>query len=413
LPMKTLGGWYGMGLRGAVLGVLYALLHSYQKNSVLSFPIIQRGLFFSFKMGIRQILAKSVKLALAAAPVAELFVCVCSYSKNSILILHMRQMLWLRFVFVAGAFFTTLCWELCNHLIQVIHTQRHSFAPPLGSSAAESQPSETLLMVLEESASGSLSQHLAYLDLCNVAESNVDSWRRAAFFEETGETYKRVIGACLRPLDNLSSRLAKGLEIFESDRSGDFLRQQLQVPGVDNKGFQSGIVKDVFRDFQLCTLCARTAVSLMACSRLEDRYGVAQLSGSNILVLSSLLSCLLAVEVYLGRRSSVKGIGIVGPNSIKWTVPSRGTSTEVTHWKGFPFGKGSAMHRKAYALADVLRTAIYQIVSVFGEEMVVGNSMSGKGFAIAERDWLSQKNPLYGTQEMHLQKLSMFLEYRA
>ncbi len=41
LPMKTLGGWYGMGLRGAVLGVLYALLHSYQKNSVLSFPIIQ------------------------------------------------------------------------------------------------------------------------------------------------------------------------------------------------------------------------------------------------------------------------------------------------------------------------------------------------------------------------------------
>jgi nucleoporin NDC1 len=71
------------------------------------------------------------------------------------------------------------------------------------------------------------------------------------------------------------------------------------------------------------------------------------------------------------------------------------------------------MHRKAYALADVLRTAIYQIVSVFGEEMVVGNSMSGKGFAIAERDWLSQKNPLYGTQEMHLQKLSMFLEYRA
>lgn len=69
------------------------------------------------------------------------------------------------------------------------------------------------------------------------------------------------------------------------------------------------------------------------------------------------------------------------------------------------------MHKKAYALADVLRTSIYQIIAVFGEEMVVG-AVGGKGLAIAERDWLSQKAPLYGTYEMHLQKLSLFLNYR-
>jgi hypothetical protein len=36
----------------------------------------------------------------------------------------------------------------------------------------------------------------------------------------------------------------------------------LQVPGVDNKGFQSGIVKDVFRDFQVC-LCSHLLVNLI------------------------------------------------------------------------------------------------------------------------------------------------------
>jgi nucleoporin NDC1 len=162
--------------------------------------------------------------------------------------------------------------------------------------------------------------------------------------------------------------------------------------------------------FQLCAWCARTVASLTATSHLEDRYGVAQLSGCNKATLSSLLSCLLVVEVYLGRRSSARGVGFVGPNSIKWTVPSQGP-VDVSRRKGSPFGKGSAMHKKAYALADILRTSVYQIIAAFGEEMVVGSG-SGKGVAIAERDWLSQTTPLYGTHEMHLQKLGLFLEYR-
>jgi nucleoporin NDC1 len=130
--------------------------------------------------------------------------------------------------------------------IQVILTRRHVFAPPLGSTLAETQPSEQLLSMLEDVESPSLAQHLAYLDLCIVAESNVDTWRRTAFFEESGETYKRIISACLGPLDNLTLRLVKGLEIFET-KSGDFLKQQVQSQGL-NKKSESSSIKEIFRD---------------------------------------------------------------------------------------------------------------------------------------------------------------------
>ncbi|KAH7653544.1 Nucleoporin protein Ndc1-Nup protein [Dioscorea alata] len=388
-----------VALTGSAFGMVYALQYLLRKRWVLQFPIIQRPLFFSFKMGLSACLRRALKLSAQAVACSTVLVMFVPYEFRSEF--RLGRFLNQLFNFYIGTSVASFCWELSHHLLQVVHTRRCSFAPPKGSAAAETNPSEILLETLEQSSPRSLVQYLAYLDLCAVSESNVEAWRRAAFLEESGETYRRVIAACLRPLEQLASMITEGLEGYPKIET-DLLNHQLNFPTYTHADSR---LLEAFNDFQLFTWCARAAAAITASSHSEDRYGVAQLTGCNAAVVSTLLSCLLAVEACLGKKTSPQTTHLLGPGNIRWASMNTVRKNGVTSMRNKI--KSGILNSKAYAMADVLRTSIYQIVSVFHADMQANAKSS-----VLDKNWIVGK-PLYGSREVLLQKLNQFLEFCA
>lgn len=157
---------------------------------------------------------------------------------------------------------------------------------------------------------------------------------------------------------------------------------------------------------QLYTWCAQAIASLEVRSHKEDRFGVAQLSGSHATVLSTLLSCLLAVETSMGKKTNLQSPNhILGPAGIKWATNST-ARREIA--SAMNKKRGSPSHSKSYALADVLKISIYSIVSEFLEEMQASAKMG-----CLEKDWLNNAKPIYGSAELLIQKLHFFLNFQA
>lgn len=143
--------------------------------------------------------------------------------------------------------------------------------------------------------------------------------------------------------------------------------------------------------------------ALTAHSHQEDRFGVAQLSGSNAAVISTLISCLLSVESFMGKNTNVQSPHLAGSAGIKWATSSMGR-TDIRMRKK----RSGPLHSKAYAIADVLRTSIYSIVSAFHDEMQASAKAD-----LLEKDWIIGSKPLFGSREVLLHKLRLFLDFRA
>lgn len=158
---------------------------------------------------------------------------------------------------------------------------------------------------------------------------------------------------------------------------------------------------------QLLAWCARIVASLTVHSHKEDRFGVAQLSGSNAAVLSTLLSSLLVVETLMGKKTNLPSSNsVMDPAGIKWATLNSGRRDSAAGVAGKR--KGSPFYAKAYSMADILRTSIYCIVSAFYDEM-----SHGAKAGLLEKDWIISSKPLYGTRELLSQKLRLFLDYQA
>ncbi|XP_021717643.1 uncharacterized protein LOC110685421 [Chenopodium quinoa] len=385
-----------LGLRSLCVGLFYGFYCVFCQRWVLDFPIVQRSPFFSYKMGLLSAVRQALKLSVASYMFSALFVLLLpDQHRSSVAGQYFSE----QFIFYVGNFAVFLSWELILYLHKVLHTKRFVFAPSKGSAAVETNPSESLLAALEDSQPRSLLQYLAYLDLYMVCGSNIEPWRRAAFFEETGETYKRVVAACLRPLEQFTSNLAEGLTSSKINK----LSHQLSSP---NEYFHSSEILESFSDFQMYAWCAQTVASLEVHSHKEDRFGVAQLSGSHAVVLSMLLSCLIAVETSMGKKINLQSpTHMLGPAGIKWATNST-TRREIA--TAMNKKRGSPSHSKLYALADVLKISIYSIVSEFLEEMRVSTKMG-----VLEKDWLNNSKPIYGSAEVLVQKLQFFLNFQA
>ena len=224
-------------------------------------------------------------LFLAGVALACVLLYLLVAGRSQLLMLRLGGLLWL----AAALFIVAASMQFCRHLLAVIHTERFRFWPlvhsvELGAEVlplrralqiqtiddAFSKVRESILLV--SSASGfsfcSCAQHLAYEDMCFVAEK--DATRRSAVFDDqSGGSWADLSKAALAPVDEIVA----AIKAAEQTKSSGPVSSTLQA------------------NEQLAVWGIRAMAAMASASRSQDKFGVAQRSKPTVGdVLSRLLS---------------------------------------------------------------------------------------------------------------------------
>ncbi|CAI5484613.1 unnamed protein product [Closterium sp. Yama58-4] len=597
--IESNGAWRGdawavageAGFGGAV-GVLFAAYHVVRRDYLLAFPVLQRAPFYRFKTALPRCATSAATFGCITAllyclllrPLLLPLLATAATTATGIPLpflaappLSIRSLLLALLACLHGVAFLAFSWEAAAAATDIFLTHRHLFLPPPSSPTSPiaplllalspspspaPPPSPSPLPILTLPAPSALRRlvlHWALLDLSLLAESEADTWRRAALFESQ-EAYGAVVAACIRPIDAMTLRVAAAAGY--PTVTGALQQQQqysLQSPtatvtgagfasadglrwrqgkgggeGVEGQALQGGFawnggvrsdeggsglgvggteqrrgggrapsVAEVFFDWQstqksppnpspptvpsifplhlsppsplpshqLCAMSIRALAALTAASRVEDRMGVAQITGANAAVLSALLSALLALDSLLlspshrhpAAPATFSGFGeeassqATPPGAFQpafshqtsalasgsgglFGTPTLGLRYGGTEASGSAVagvgGGGGAVGRavygegvvgpvwgEAWAMADVVRTALYRIAETFGEEMVekgggaMGGGRGGRGGGGAgswrvDEAWLpADMRPLFGSREAHAGKVLSLLAH--
>ncbi|KAF7842912.1 SWI/SNF complex component SNF12-like protein [Senna tora] len=174
--------------------------------------------------------------------------------------------------------------------------------------------------------------------ICALIKKIHEHRRRRAFFLGFSQSPVEFINALIESQSkDLKLVAGETSRNTEKERQSDFFNQpwvedavirylnRKPAAGNDAPGRDSTLPNAYYQDLLEQRLAVflvgaeiATVASLTVFSHREDKFGVAQLSGSDAAIVSTLISCLLAVETFMGKKMNIQSPNqLLGPASIK------------------------------------------------------------------------------------------------
>lgn len=315
---------------GCVLGALTALYLWMKDGFVMAFPSVQRpralrlkrGFLPSARIGLRRSLhacAAHVLVVLASRYIAQL-----SARSYRGLILGSAS------CWGAGAL-ASASWALAILSAEFVHTERYEFRPQ--SLAQGPKVASEPLMAALNYFEIPFVQHLAYLDLCHVAESGGHGRRQLLYGDTPDAAWSEVVSSALAPLMAISRAVNKAMDrtmlaaLRESDAdaarriSEKYVQMNMSKPKFKHESAQTQQAWNALRQSEalsadvaareLCAVVqsygqlavwgARASSSLAVAAKKEDGRGNARVINPTMsaivrALVISLLACRTVIE---------------------------------------------------------------------------------------------------------------------